>query len=140
MVAVDGLSCEQRLHDPDRFVEIGATASEVCSHCGELFGAVADSCLKGEGARVNRGESADVFRDEHGVPQWEEEEAADRAMRIPFRGQATKHGHTLVVGNRHRVVVAEAQRVESCIASDVGALDDSTRALGVVVDEMGGRK
>jgi hypothetical protein len=110
---VDCLAPQQSLGYQDPLLEAGCPLTQVGSHGPKLAHAAAEAGLDDERSRRHGGESPDLLGQQHRMPQGDEEQTADRAVR-PIREKATEHRHVLHVrGRTGGVVVTERQRIEA---------------------------
>ena len=108
-VAVHRLAPQQGLDDEDALLEPGGPLAQIGSHGPELAAAAAEAGLDDERAGRHGGQRPDLLGHQHRMPQGDEKQAADRAVR-PFGQEATEHRHVLhIPGRTGGVVVAEGQ-------------------------------
>ena len=116
------LTPAQRAHDVERGLEARRPLAQGGAEHAELLLARADRALHDERALGDRGEGADLFREQHRMPQRKEEQRPRRSV-VPLGEQATEHGDVLVVGHRDVVVIADEEAVEARLRGSSRPLD-----------------
>ena len=121
-----GLTAAQRADDVERGFESLRPFAQRRVEDAELLLAATDRALQDERAARDRRERADLFGDQHGMPQRQQEQRA-RGPLVPLREQPTEDRDVLVVGHRHVVVVADEQAVEPGVGRGPRPLDHPLR-------------
>ena len=125
---VDLLSREQPPNRVEAGLEARRTTAERHAQGPELVGTAADRGLHHEAPPGDRRQRADLLRQQHRVPERQQEERA-RGVVAPLREQAADNRDVLVVdARRGGVVVAHEQRVEPGAVRRSGPLDHPARA------------
>ncbi len=117
-----GLTSAQRPHDFERGLEARCPLAQRRVEYAELLLARADRALQNEGATRDRGEGADLLREQDRMPQRQEEQRT-RGPVVPLCEQTTEDRDVLVIGHRDVVVIADEEGVEARIGRRSRPLD-----------------